>query len=62
VNDRPARYIVVVGSGKGGVGKSTVSLHLALAFARRGPIAAQSEALDAVAAQMFDGLQRRTAA
>jgi ATP-binding protein involved in chromosome partitioning len=36
VSERPAKYIVAVGSGKGGVGKSTVSLHIALALARRG--------------------------
>ena len=36
MSESPARYVVAVGSGKGGVGKSTVSLHVALALARRG--------------------------
>jgi ATP-binding protein involved in chromosome partitioning len=35
-HSQPARFVVAVGSGKGGVGKSTVTLQLALAFARRG--------------------------
>jgi Mrp family chromosome partitioning ATPase len=32
VTPRPAEHVVVVASGKGGVGKSTVSLNLALAL------------------------------
>jgi ATP-binding protein involved in chromosome partitioning len=36
VNGRPARFVVAVGSGKGGVGKSTVALRLAVALAKKG--------------------------
>jgi ATP-binding protein involved in chromosome partitioning len=36
VSERPARFVVAVGSGKGGVGKSTVTLHVAVALGRKG--------------------------
>jgi ATP-binding protein involved in chromosome partitioning len=36
VSVRPARFVVAVGSGKGGVGKSTVTLHVAVALGRKG--------------------------
>jgi ATP-binding protein involved in chromosome partitioning len=36
VSDRPAAAVIAIGSGKGGVGKSTVALQLALVLAARG--------------------------
>ncbi len=74
MSDRPAQHIVAIGSGEGGVGKSTVSLHVVPALERRGLAIGlldadvyrsdipQSEAFNAVAAQVLDALQRCAAA
>lgn len=58
---RRALYIVAVTSGKGGVGKTTVSLNLAIAFAQRGCRVLLTDAdLGMANVHVFAGIQPRT--
>lgn len=56
----PARHVIVVGSGKGGVGKSTIALNLALALKEHAPTGALDADLYGPNIPLMVGLTRQS--